>query len=98
MGYGLEVVRLSYDYHDDISVTIKIILSFILFMYVFDSQYWPAPLLLLSWTLIIIAVGVSLCILVAVVPYGPLCIFSVLVPLSMFGVKMPFSRIYRVMC
>ena len=87
MGYGLEVVKLTYDFHDETAVAIKAIMVFILFMYAFDSQYWPTPLLLLSWTLIFVAACVSLCIMFAVVPYGPICIFAVLVPLSMFGIK-----------
>jgi len=90
MGYGLEVTINSQEYLDETAIEIKIVLSVIVIMYIFDEQYWPAPLRIVAWSSIVAATCVTLCLLVAVVPYGPICVFTVLVPISIFGIRKTF--------
>ena len=87
MGYGLDVSALSQEYTGGDLIEVWIICSLIFIMYIFDAQYWPIPVQIFSWVIILAGSGISLCLLVAMVPYGPLCTFTVLVPLSIFGIK-----------
>ena len=88
MGYGLEVVSNSQTVHAMIDV--EVILALILVLFLFDSHYWPTPLKIFAWSGLFAMICVILCLMVAYVPYGPICIFSVLVPLSIFGIKNAF--------
>ncbi len=90
MGYGIDVVTGSKQFQDEVSITIRGTLALMAFMYIFDSHFWPTPLRIVAWTSIFIAFSVSICLMVSDVPYGPLCIFTLLVPLSMFGIKNTF--------
>jgi len=87
MGFGLDVVVLTQEYHDEVTLVIKAVLGFGGFMYLFDGQYWPILPQVLCWTMIFAAMCISFCILIAEVPYGPICVFTVLTPLSIFGIK-----------
>ena len=74
-------------YLDETAFEIEFVLFFVLFMFLFDAPYWPISAQVVCWSVIFAAVCIALCLLVAIVPYGPICIFSVLVPLSIFGIK-----------
>ena len=87
MGLGLNVTALSQNYTGGTLVEVWVILSYILIMHIFDAQYWPLPIQIFSWAAIFAGSGITMCLLVALVPYGPLCTFTVLVPLSIFGIK-----------
>mmetsp|Transcript_27067 Transcript_27067/g.32809 ORF Transcript_27067/g.32809 Transcript_27067/m.32809 type:complete len:773 (-) Transcript_27067:127-2445(-) len=87
MGYGLEVVKNSYAYQDEAAIVVYSTLGYMTFMWIFDSQYWPRALCIISWFSIFVAFSVSMCLLVALIPYGPICVFTVLMPLSLFGIK-----------
>ncbi len=85
MGFGLAIVSDSQQFHAMFNVEVLSVL--ILALFLFDSHYWPAALKIFAWSGLFAAICVMMCLLVAVVPYGPICIFSVLVPLSIFGIK-----------
>jgi len=85
MGYGLDVVMHSQDYKSVKGV--EVVLTILLFVHIFDSQYWPKPILIFSWSALFAIFCTGMCIYVAVVPYGPICTFTVLVPLTIFGIK-----------
>jgi hypothetical protein len=87
MGFGLDIVANSQYVIDKSRLEVEFIFIFVLFMYLFDAQYWPTPLIIVSLSAIFASICLALCLLVAVIPYGPICIFSVLVPLTIFGIK-----------
>ena len=87
MGYGLHVVNLSQELREEVGVVLDITLGLMGFMYIFDSHYWPILPRVMSWTTILVSFGISMCLLVAYVPYGPICIFTLLLAISVYAIK-----------
>jgi len=87
MGYGLEITKDSLVYLDQTAILNRLILALIVVMYIFDEQYWPIPFRILSWSTAFFGICIAMCLLVAVVPYGPICIFSILVPMPFFAIN-----------
>jgi len=87
MGFGLEITMGSQEYLDIFTVEVEVVLILIVVMYIFDEQYWPVPFRILSWSTIFAGICIGMCLLVAVLPYGPICIFSILVPLPFFAIN-----------
>uniref|UniRef100_A0A7S4M5X6 Uncharacterized protein n=1 Tax=Odontella aurita TaxID=265563 RepID=A0A7S4M5X6_9STRA len=90
MGYGLDVATGSISYHDEAAKVIYGSLAYMAFMFIFDSHFWPIPLRILSWFAIFVAFSLSMCVLFTEIPYGPISVFTVLMPLFLLGIRAVF--------
>lgn len=87
MGYGLTVAIKSYEWHDEAAKVIESTLIFIVFMYIFDVQFWPIVLQAFCCLVVFLSFCVAVCLMVTEMPYGPICVFTILMPLHMVGIR-----------
>jgi len=87
MGMGLEVIAQTVEYHDEAAAVLQTLGMVLGFLYVTDVHRWP---FLLQEVLVFcgfVALCVSLLLLVTETPFGPLCVFTICMPLLLIGIK-----------
>jgi len=92
MGYGLQLAYLSNEWMLAVLGQGGFVLLMILIIYVFDVQFWNVALQLLCASSIFFLSCFALCCLVSRVPYGPISVFTILVPVSIFAIKRIFFQ------
>ncbi len=87
MGYGLKVAAFSREWINAARGQLGLIITLLLTMYITDAQYWPVTLQFMSCFIIFFLLCLALCSYVAIAPYGPISVFTILVPASIGGIK-----------
>ena len=100
-GYGLENTNKSLEYEDEASWIIGANMVLVFVLYIFDVQFWKSPVgyvfQILSCATVALAGVIALLLLVFEYPYGPICVFTILLPLYLLCVKRvvyPNVRVY----
>ena len=87
MGYGLYIVENSVEHHDEAVVLLLHLAGTLGLLYVMDIHRWPFVLREVFGVLSFFAFCCTLLLLVTETPFGPLCVFTVLVPVLLVGIK-----------
>ena len=94
VGFGLESTKRSLDYHDEVPYLLGVIGTLAVLLYIFDVQYWTSIwgyiVQSISYTLVSVLSVIALLLLRSDYPYGPICIFTILVPLHLMTIKTLF--------
>lgn len=81
------MLQKSHELHDEAARVLTAIFGTLLALYVADAHRWPLLLQETLYSLVFLALCVALLLLVTETPYGPLCVMTVLLPLSYVGLK-----------
>ena len=100
VGFGIENVKQSKEYEDEASYTISAIILTVFLLYIFDVQYWKSHIGIIfqvfSCTAVAVASVIALLMLVFEYPYGPICVFTILLPLYILCTQRVFFPMVRV--
>ena len=101
VGYGLENTKLSFDYEDKASYAVGGVIFLVFFMYIFDANLWHTAddcmssstgkiLQMIGFCAVLAGSLVALLMLIGEHPWGPLCVFTVFLPLYIIGIRQVF--------
>ena len=87
MGFGLNVLDKSHDFHEEGAALLQTVVILLLCLYVADVHRWPTILQAMLGLTAFALLCTALMLLVTETPFGPLCVYTILMPLFLVGTK-----------